>query len=96
MQDIDLELNGPRSNVDMSIERWYATLNLLAIAMFALSVIIFKEIHNRNCMTYVNVKYKYDNKKFLCNFLFVSNSNVCRICNHLREIHNQNVHDLDL
>ena len=43
--------NGPRSNVNMPIEKTYATLYLLAIAVFALSVTICEEFTIEMCVT---------------------------------------------
>ena len=40
--------NGPRSDVNMLIGMPYATLYLLAIAMFATSVTVFGDINSRN------------------------------------------------
>ena len=69
--------------------------------MFALSVTIYEKFAIKTCMTmaltleWINVIYKDANGKALCNFPFVGNSNVCSICDHLRYINSQNVHDLD-
>ena len=42
------------------------------------------------------VKSKYTNGKPISDFLCIGNSNVCPIGNRLRDIHSQNLHDLDL
>ena len=43
-----------------------------------------------------NAKREYANWTAICNFLFVSNSSVCAIFRHSRDIHSLNVHNLDL
>ena len=68
--------------------------------MFALSVTICEKSAIEMCMTlifeWVNVKYKYAKGKISYDFLFVSNSNVCPICNRLQDINSRIIHDLDL
>ena len=54
------------------------------------------------CMTLIltfrmgSMSYKYANRKAMCNFLFVGNTDVCHICHRLRDINGRNVHNHDL
>ena len=66
--------------------------------MFAISVTINDIFAIGRDLTFrmVKVKCKYDNQKHVHDFLYDRNINICPLWHHLRDIRNQNVHDLDL
>ena len=73
---LDADLwNGPRSNVNMPIERPHATFFVLAIAMFALSVTVCEILTVEMWMTltltfiWAKVRCKYAIRKSTCDFL---------------------------
>ena len=46
-------------------------------------------------LTLANVKSKNTNRKAVCDFRFICNSNVCSIYHRFRDNRNRNVHGLD-
>ena len=81
------------SNVDITIERANVTSYLRAIIIYARSVIIYEmftvEVRMTLTLTFVKGQgqCKCDNRKSIQKFLFDGNSNVCRVCHLLRDIH---------
>ena len=103
MNDLDHDLsNGSRSNANTPIESHYATSYVLKIAMWVQSVTVYqiftvKKLDDINLtLDWANVKCEYTNRKATGDFLYIGTSNVCSICHSLRDIHDQNLHDLDL
>ena len=74
----------------------------MALVMFALSATVYEIIGVKKMydldldLQWVKVKCKYTNRKQILDSLCISNNNVCPIGHRLRNIHSQNLRDLDL
>ena len=92
VHDLDLQ-NGSMLNINIPIERPYATSYLLAIALFALSVIVCEILTVEMRMTLTLTSRMGQDQMQICHskghmrLFCVGNNYVCSICHRLRDNH---------